>query len=199
MGKLHIWTDNEKNYLRQITPGHHHKEIQELMNKKFGFDFTLNQITGAIKRYNLNTDFTGQFNKGQEPINKGIKGVIYEGTKKTWFKKGGTPLNHKPIGSERINVDGYIEIKIAEPSKWRLKHQVVWEENKGPIPKGYVVIFGDGNTLNLDINNLVLVSKQQLLVMNRYKLIQNDVDLTKTGVIIADLYQKISERKRKAK
>lgn len=199
MVKLHIWTDNEKNYLRQITPGHHHKEIQELMNKNFDLNFTIDQIKGAINRYKLNTGFTGQFNKGYEPVNKGVKGVIYEGCKNTWFKKGNKPLNHKPVGSERINVYGYIEIKVAESNKWRLKHQVVWEENKGPIPKGYVVIFGDSNKLNLDINNLVLVSKQQLLIMNRYKLIQNNVDLTRTGIIIADIYGKISEKKIKTK
>lgn len=194
---LHIWTNEEKEYLKEITPGHRYKEIQELMNKKFNLDFTTDQIKGAIGRYKLNTGFTGRFEKGHTPVNKGTKGVIYEGCKKTWFKKGNTPLNHKPLRSERVNVDGYTEVKVAEPNKWRLKHNIIWENQNGVIPKGYAVIFGDGNKDNLDINNLILVSRKQLLMMNRKKLIQNDAALTRTGVIIADLYSKISEVKRK--
>jgi hypothetical protein len=193
---FHIWSPEEKEYLKQITPGHHYKEIQELMNKKINLEFTMDQIKGAIGRYKLNTGFTGQFNKGHAPANKGVKGVVHEGCKKTWFKKGNRPINHRSIGSERINVDGYIEIKVAEPNKWRLKHRVIWEENNGPISKYHNVIFGDGDKSNLDVDNLILVSKKQLLILNRNNLIQKDADLTRTGVIIADLYQKISEKKK---
>lgn len=192
---FHIWSDKEKEYLKQVTPGHHHKEIQNLMNKRFDTNFTMNQIKAAIKRYNLNTGFTGQFKKDHIPFNKGIKGVIYEGCKKTWFKKGDIPINHRPLGSERINVDGYTEIKVAEPNEWRLKHQEVWEKHNGKIPKGYAVIFGDGNKGNFDIKNLILVSRRQLLLLNRNGLIQKDADLTRTGIIIADIYRKINERK----
>lgn len=196
---LHIWSKEEKEYLKEITPGRHYKEIQELMSKKFNLDLTPNQIKGAIGRYKLNTGLTGQFNKGHVPDNKGMKGICAKGCEKTWFKKGQKPINHRPIGSERVNVDGYVEVKIKEPNKWRLKHQIVWEEHNGPIPKGHAVIFGDGNLGNLDVNNLILVSRKQLLMLNRNNLIQKDADLTRTAVIIADIYQKISARKVKAK
>lgn len=195
MKEVHIWSEEEKEYLKRITPGHHHKEIQEMMNKRFNLDFTLNQIKAAIKRYKLKTGFTGRFEKGHTPLNKGVKGIWNKGCEKTWFKKGNIPKNHRPVGSERITVDGYVEIKVAEPNKWRLKHNVIWEEHNGPIPKGHVVIFGDRNPLNLDINNLILVSRKQLLILNNNKLIKNDVELTKTGIIIADIYSKINERK----
>lgn len=191
---LHIWTDEEKEYLKEIAPGHHYKEIQELMIDKFNYDFTMEQIKGALRRYKLNTGFTGRFNKGHAPANKGLKGVCGKGCEKTWFKEGTIPPNHRPVGSERTNVDGYIEIKIAEPNKWRLKHQVIWEKHNGKILSGYAVIFGDGDKTNLDIDNLILISRKQLLTMNRYKLIQNDAELTKTGVIIASLHEKIKER-----
>lgn len=61
--------------------------------------------------------------------------------------------------------------------------------------KGYAVIFGDGNRQNVNINNLILVTRQQLLILNKNKLIQNHVDLTRTEVIIADLYQKLRDVK----
>jgi hypothetical protein len=193
---MHIWSEEEKQYLKEITPGHHHHEILELMNKKFIYQFTIGQIKGAIKRYNLNTGFNGQFPKGNIPKNKGIKGVIYEGCKKTWFKKGNIPVNYRPVGSERVNVDGYVEVKIKDPRTWRLKHQVIWEQYNGKIPKGHAVIFGDGDKENLDIDNLILVSRKQLLKMNTNGLIKDNIELTKTGVIIADIYLKIVEKKK---
>jgi len=192
----HMWTNEEKEYLKEITPGHHYKEVQELMSIKYNLDFTLNQIMGAIRRYKLNTGFTGHYEKGHVSFNKGVAGCA-KGCEKSWFKKGYAPINHREIGSERVTRDGYIEVKVAEPHKWRLKQQITWEKHNGNIPKGYVVIFGDGDRLNLDINNLILVSRHQLLLLNRNKLIQNDADLTRTGVIIADLYLKISKIKNK--
>lgn len=194
--KIHIWNEEEKEYLKEIVPGHHYREIQQLMKEKFGIDLTMNQIKGAIGRYKLNTGLTGHFPKGHAPFNKGMKGICGKGCEKTWFKKGNKPINHKPIGSERLNIDGYIEIKVAEPNKWRLKHQVLWEEQNGPIPKGHAVIFGDGNSQNLDINNLILVSRKQLLTLNKMHLIQKDADLTRTAVVITDVYLKISERRK---
>lgn len=195
MGHGRKWSDEEKEYLKEITPGHHYNEIQELMIKKFKINYTMQQIKGAISRYKLNTGFNGQFKKGNIPLNKGVKGVIYEGCKKTWFKKGNIPINHKLVGSERIDKDGYILIKIAEPSRWQLKHRFLWERKNGKIPRGYTVIFGDSNKKNFDYDNLILISRKQLLIMNKNKLIKNDTELTKTGIIIADLYNKISQKK----
>ena len=195
---IHIWSTEEKEFLKQITPGHHYKEIQELMKKRFNLDFTLNQIKAAVERYKLNTGFTGRFNKQHIPFNKGQKGTCAKGCEKAWFKKDNIPVNHRIVGSERINVDGYTEIKVAEPNKWRLKHNVIWEKHYGPIPKGHAVIFGDRNTLNLDINNLILVSRQQLLMLNRNKLIQNDVNLTRIAINIADVYIKIGKIKNRS-
>ncbi|MFT8352176.1 HNH endonuclease signature motif containing protein [Clostridium saccharoperbutylacetonicum] len=192
----HIWSNKEKKYLKSIALGHSYKEIQELINKKFKLNLTWQQIKSAMGRFKLNTGLTGTFPKGHIPYNKGTKGIIHEGSKKAWFKKGQIPINWRPVGSERVTIDGYTEIKISEPNKWRLKQQIIWEKENGKIPKGYVVIFGDGNKSNFDIDNLILVSRKQLLVMNNNKLIKDNSDLTKTGVIIADVLLKIGERKK---
>lgn len=188
------WTIEEKEYLKEIVPGKHYKEILDLMNKRFSDrNFTQSQLKGAINRYKLNTGFTGRFAEGSTPPNKGTKGICK--SNKTSFKKGQKAINHRKVGSERVNVYGYTEVKVAEPSKWVLKHKLVWEENNGPIEEGNVVIFGDGDRSNLDIKNLILITNKQLLMLNRKKLIQNDADLTRTGVIIADIYQKIADKK----
>lgn len=188
---VHTWTEDEKEYLKKITIGRHYKEIVELMNKKFEHNFTQQQVKGAIARYKLNTGFTGYFKPGDIPINKGTKGLTQ--ANKTSFKTGNKPMNHRAVGSERINVDGYVEIKIKEPNKWIHKHKLIWEKYNGSVPSGHAVIFGDGNKSNLDISNLILVSRKQLLTMNKNKLIKENSQLTKTGVVIADLIIKIGE------
>ena len=198
----HIWSEEEKKYLKEITPGKHYKEIQELMKNKFNLEFTMNQIKGAICRYKLNTGFTGRFQKGDIPFNKGKSQKDYmsaesiEKTKKTRFKKGQPPINWRPVGSERITKDGYTEIKIAEPNVWELKHKVLWEREHGSIPPKHVVIFADGNKENLDINNLMLISREKLLIMNTNELIKKDAELTKTGALIADVIIKTREMKK---
>lgn len=191
----HNWNKEEKDYLSEITPGKSHNEILELMNSKFEYQFSLSQVKGAIKRYKLNTGKTGRFEKGHVPAIKGTKGLT--GANKTSFRKGNIPANHKPIGSERVNVDGYTEIKVSEPNKWRLKHQVIWESHNGKIPSGSAVLFSDGNKSNLDINNLVLITKSQLLVLNKNNLIKQDSELTKVGINIANVMIKISESKKR--
>lgn len=195
--KQHKWSKDEVEYLKLITPGRHHTEIHKLMNEKFEYNFGLTQVKSAIKRYNLKTGFTGHFQKGQSSWNKGTKGLTHSNI--TSFKKGNIPLNYKPVGSERVNVGGYTEIKVADPNKWRLKHRVVYEKHNGPIPVHHAVIFADGNKTNLNIDNLILVTRQQLQVLNKHKLIQKDSELTKTGINVANIILKTTEVKKKLK
>ncbi len=195
----HKYTKEQAKFIEKNIKGTRTNMLTEMFNKKFETQLETNQIRAYVKNHDLKSGVDSTFKKGRTPHNKGMKGICSEGCKKTWFKKGCMPVNHRPVGSERINIYGYTEIKIKEPNKWRLKHQVVWEEHKGSIPDGYVVIFGDGNKSNFDISNLVLVSKQQLLTLNRNNLIQNDADLTRTAVIIADICQKINQRKAKSR
>lgn len=192
---MHYYTTGEIEFLREITPGRSNKEITEMFNKKFGLNQSKKAISAIRKKYKISTGLTGQFEKGFTPWNKGLKG-LQMGGKETQFKKGNIPINYRPVGSERINVDGYTEIKVADPNKWRLKHQVIWEEHHGKIPKNHNVIFGDGDKSNLNIDNLLLITKAQMLYLNRHGLIKNDVDITKIGITLADLSAKIIERKK---
>jgi len=109
------------------------------------------------------------------------------------FKKGHT-INTKPIGSERI-CKGYIEVKVKEPNIWQLKHRVIYEKHFGKVPENYVVIFADGNNRNFDIDNLLLVTKNELLIMNKHKLIATNIEVTKTGHNLAKVISKIGEIK----
>lgn len=119
---------------------------------------------------------SSQIKKGNISFNKGKKLKDYcspeaiESMKKTQFSKGTVPPNHKPVGSERIDSkDGYIYVKVAEGmNQFRLKHRVVYEQNFGPIPKGYNVEFKDRNRLNCSPDNLVLRSRKENMKLNTY-------------------------------
>ena len=193
------WSDKEKEYLKEITPGHHYAEIVELMNKKFDREFTVELVKNAIGRYKLNTGFNGRFKKGNVPANKGQKGVCAKGAEKGWFKKGQVSINHKPVGSERTDLDGYTLIKVAEPNKWQLKHRVIYEKAYGPIPPNMAVIFLDRNKRNFNINNLALVSREELAIINKNNFIKENAALSRAGVNVAKIKNKINKLKKESK
>jgi hypothetical protein len=179
------------------------KAMAQLLNETFGTSYTRNQLNSYYKNHKLHSGTTGRFPKGHTPHNKGKRGISYEGMKATQFKPGNRPHNYKPIGTEVLRTDGYIYVKVADtqPSRrgWRPKHHLIWEAANGPVPKGYKVIFGDGNRRNLDIDNLIAVSQRQLTRMNQKGLIRESAELTRTGALIAEVMCKIAERKRSEK
>lgn len=191
----HIYTEEEKEFIAGNAKGRSTKELTDMVNKKFGLSLRTSQIRAFKKNYSITSGVDCRFKKDQEPWNKGKTGLDLGG-KETQFKKGNKPHNYMPVGSERINGDGYVDIKIADPDEWKGKHILIWEKHNGPVPEGHVIIFGDRDNRNFEIENLICVSRQELLVMNQNGLIKNNSELTKTGVIIADLHRKIAKRKR---
>lgn len=191
------YTKEQKKFIEDNIKGKNTNQLTIEFNNYFELNIEANLIRAFIKNNGLKSGLDCQFKTDHIPFNKNLKGTCAAGSEKGWFKKGQDPINHRAVGSERINVDGYIEVKVAEPRKWRSKHILIWEKVNGPIEKGIAIIFGDGNRQNTDINNLISVTRRQLLILNRNKLIQNDANLTRTGVIIADLYQEIGKRKKR--
>lgn len=189
-------------FIRQNAKGVSNKEITELVNKTFKTNYLVGQIENLKARYKISSGLTGYFEKGHTTHNKGKKWSEYmsvDGQKqslKTCFKKGNIPKNHRTVGSERINKDGYIEIKVAEPNKWKLKHRLIYENTFGSIPKSHKVIFADGNKYNLEIDNLILVSSSEELLINRNDLYFRNKELTKTGVMIAKVIDKTNKKRR---
>lgn len=195
-----LYPEKVREFIAEHYIGVGHQGMADLLNKAFGTSYTKDQMKAYYARFKLDSGLKGYFPKGHEPANKGKKGT--GGWPPTQFKKGNKPANWVPIGSERVNAYGYVDIKVADGKKqknWRGKHLVIWEAANGPVPRGHVVIFGDGDKKNVKLNNLILVSRKQLVRLNQRNLIQNDTELTKAGIIIADIFNKIGERKRKAR
>jgi len=200
------WTDEVIQFMIDNYEGKDNIELARLLNEKFNLNTNNDRVSNVkanLKRrkgIDLTTYINnGCFKKGNIPVNKGTKGMFNIGGNRTSFKKGNIPMNHREVGSERINVDGYVEIKIGEPKKWDLKHRIVYREHYGDIPDGYKIIFLDGNKLNLDIDNLKAVSSSEELIMNRNKLFSTDKEITNTGTILAKVIDKGNKLKNERK
>ena len=64
------------------------------------------------------------------------------------------------------------------------------------FPEKHSVLFADGNKLNLSIDNLLLVSKAELLMLNRRRLISENSEITKTGLNVVKVMNKIHKIKK---
>ncbi len=101
------------------------------------------------------------------------------------FKKGNTPHNIKKDGVvslHRTKEGASWHIRIS--GKWKRYNRYLWEQANGPIPKGMVVCFKDGDTHNCVLDNLKLVSQSELAKRNSASLNLTDgfVARTLTGV-----------------
>ena len=135
---------------------------------------TCEQIRTAVHNRGIISGLTGWFEKGHKSWNKGTKGLT--SANKTSFKKGSVPPNRKPVGSERIcSKDGYVLIKIKEqnpytgfPTRYKHKQVHIWEQENGPVLDGFVVGFRDGDKENIEPENLMLLSRAELLRLNQH-------------------------------
>ena len=170
------WTQEEIDTLTRMYPNHYAREIAGILGRgissihckasSLGLESSLEKIQRAgYETSKKPASIARRFQNGSVPLNKGkkVSPEVYSKIQPTMFKKGHTPVNHREVGSERINVYGYIEIKVAEPNRWRLKHQVMWEQVNGTIPRGYNVQFKNHNPLDCRIENLYMISKAEQL------------------------------------
>lgn len=195
---MHSFSPEQKMFLKENVKGRSRKDLQKIFNCHFDLDLGINQITAFIKNYGLSTGRTGRFEKGQPAWNKGMKGINLAGEngKKTQFKKGCAPRNYRPVGSERIDKkDGYILIKVSDEGRyqdrWKLKHRVLWEQEHGKIPRKHTLIFADGDKQNTNLENLILVKRSQLALLNKEGYLNGDPDTLEAGLKLIEINKKI--------
>ena len=199
---MHRFTEKQKQFIKA------NDELTIKFNLYFGLNLTTIQIKNFKHNHHLKSGLNMRFKKGQQPFNKGLKQEAFMSMKgqinsrKTQFKKGNRPFNSAKIGEERMRIgnskkSGYLCIKVCDGKKnnnWVPKHRLIYEKYYGPIPNGYKVIFADGDNTNFEINNLILVSPKEHLIMNKQKLRFNDAKLTHTGYLIAKVIAKYNEQ-----
>ena len=188
-------------FIRKVSWGKYIPELRKIVTAKFGDVLTQEQLKSFLsRRHIIRFENHGRFEKGHVPANKGKKmpAEVYEKSKRTMFRKGHQPASHREVGSERINVEGYVEIKVAEHRRWQLKHRVIYENyHNVKLKSTDVVIFLDGNKQNFDIENLALIDRGINASMNRDHMRFDDAEITRTEVNIAKLKKVIAVAKRK--
>lgn len=79
---------------------------------------------------------------------------------------------------------------------WIEKHRYIYEQQTHKkVPKGYKVIFADKDKRNFDLDNLILITDSEALIMNTKNLIYENAELTKTGSLIAKVIDKTNKLK----
>jgi hypothetical protein len=157
-----------------------------------------------FKRNNkLRSGVETKWKKGHEPHNKGQKmsAERWEKQKPFVYKKGYTPIHNRAIGSERVNRDGYLQVKVTDEKykgkkNWKFKHHLIYEEHYGPIPDGMVVTFVDGDCTNFDIDNLVAITNADMAWLNKHKMKFKDRELLESSIALGRLSMAIKKKKR---
>lgn len=191
--------EEQVRFIKDNGRGNDNAALAKLVNDKFGTTYTERKIGSIRYRYGAVSGLvtrvpnSGRFQKGHTPASKGRKQEEFmsvegiERTKATRFKPGHTPANHRDVGSERINVYGYVEVKVAEPNKWRLKHQIVWEQHYGERIAEDMIIFLDGDKTNCSIENLATVTKSVNARLNQNHLRSRSPEITKVSITLGKL------------
>ena len=178
-------------------------DVTKWLNDHFGTKFGENQIEAYINNHGYKSGRTGCFKKGQKPWNAGSKGQGLTKSNPGSFKKGNVPANTKHLYFERINKDRLVEIKVPIPNpvkktKTRFMHKQRWvyEQHFGPIPDGYVVSFRDGNRENFDPENLMLLSKAEIMRFNQNRYLAAPDELKPSVAALSKLQAKIGQKRK---
>jgi len=170
------WSDKEDNLLRRLFPDSPTKRIAKRLRRSYGAVALHAAVLGLRKsEAYLSTTQNGErlkisgkafrFPKGLVPWNKGKKYNPGGRSIETRFKKG-RPFKGKAVYlyTEK-NGNTYKFVRTAPGVRQPLQ-RVVWEKNRGAIPRGHIVAFRNGNTLDCRMRNLKLLSRADNLKRN---------------------------------
>ena len=191
-------------YLREIVNGRTAEELAEMINEKFGTEYTPNQIRGLKKNLHLRSNIDTRFQEGSANRSAWFhKGEHHSPA--TEFKPGHICHNTVQVGDITTRLDDrgkqllWIKTQATgNPFKdWKPYHRYVWEQHNGPIPKGMCIAFLDGDTMNCDISNLICVTRSSLTYVNKKKLRHEDPEVMKTQYLTAMLHTTALRKGRK--
>lgn len=173
MGK---YTEEQHDFIKQNAKNNSYEDLKNDFNRCFDTDKTRNQIKNYCYRHKIDI------------------GIKNEGTR---FKKGHVnSLNGYPLGTEDTDKHGQPVIKVRNDGKyyrknWKLKKVIVWEQHYGEKPKEMMVLCLDGNEMNFDISNLMLIETGENLWLHKTGYIDAEPD-----VIVSALYYLRLKRQR---
>ncbi len=211
------WTKRELAILRRMYPDAYGKDIARQLGRsrtsvygKAG-QLGLTKSAAFYARQHIDEGTRLQragcahrFPKGHVPANKGLRrpGWHRGRMRETQFKKGQWPINKDPgfyvIGALRVNADGYIDMRISfDPGArgWRGLHLILWEDVHGAIPPGHCLIFRNGDKLDVELDNLELITRAEN--MRRNSIHNLPAPLKSAIQVLGQLRRRVNERRGK--
>lgn len=191
-GKVQPWSARERKLLRKLYPDSSTAHLVEVFKRSKDKIYAQAHKLGLSKSASFHADakLSGRFDKlsragaafrypkGHVPANKGLRRPGWSPGRmaSTQFKKGRPAhesRNYLPIGTERINADGYLERKVTDDPRifpvrrWVGVHRLLWIAAKGPVPPKHFVVFKDGDRKNVVLENLELITMAECARRNR--------------------------------
>ena len=183
--KRERWNDKDIALVRELyelTPtadiaarlGRPHGSVWQMAHK-LGLSKSKKLIADTARERTMRPDHGGRksrFAPGVVPHNKGLKmpGWAVGRMAETQFKKGSKPQTWRPIGTERLTKEGYLQRKVADTGNtvedYVEVHRLMWEEAHGLIPEGCVIVFKDGDRKHLDLKNFEVITRGELARRN---------------------------------
>ena len=144
------YTPEMIDWLRANSAGVPYDKLATKFNRRFGLSKTPRQIQSACHDHNAHN---------------GVYLINHPCHKCHW----------RPVGSTRIDKDGYIRIKTKEPCHWKLAHIHEWEKHHGKFNRHKdVIMFVDGDRTNWRIENLRKVPRRILGPINQWCLLYKE-------------------------
>jgi hypothetical protein len=177
-----FYTDEHVEFIKKHYAGRTMKDVVPLFNKHFGLNKTEKALSCMLHKRGLNL-----------------------GSKQNTFKKGSTPKNSRPLYSEKTTPHGVVSVKIPNnkpnakrKTKWQHKQKFIWEKHNGPVPDGYFVTFRGPDTNNFEPENLMLVSRAELLQLNKNRYRKQPEELKPTVLALSKLQAGISAKRKES-
>lgn len=145
----------KKNYKRSS-----YRQTAVKLNEKFGTDYPTVTIQKALNRHGLKSELKRGSDAWSEEKCKAVR------EKKLRIAENGGNKHIRPIGYEHT-WNNRVFIKVGN-NKYRLKMRVMWEKYNGrPLDIKEVIVPLDGNLRNMAPENLVLLTRCELMKLVR--------------------------------
>ena len=143
----HEFSEDEIEFIKRYYPDHGADDTVEMLKEVFGTDRTSNSVK-TLANSKLGLKVRGEFKQRLDQ------------SKIEMMREART----RDIGSNRACVNkntGNVDhkIKVGE-NQWKAAGVAIWEQAYGPAPKGYRIIYLDGDNTNLDIDNLYMANNK---------------------------------------
>lgn len=215
-----IWEPEEDEILMMKYPDTLNSELVKELDRTKQSIYARAQILGLKKskayiaqhgmRFTRDTCKVGEpyrWKKGNKPPNAGkkLEGKRLEQLLSTAFKKGNIPHNTYPEdGVIKIrhdkNANSYYQYIRVSVGKWKPLHVLIWENKHGGYNQlTHCLWFINGNTLDVRLDNLELITRAENVSRNRTAYLTSDPELLQAKKTIQKLNKTIKKHEEQTK